>query len=216
MSFRQPDRRHRISPDRELKEDPLSDRTRARIGVAAIVIGLITVVVGAWLVHATEAPVVDELGNELFRLIPRGWFWTTISQVTALNGVLLVMAGATFGFIYNRTLTWSRATLGAALFVGLMIIVFGVIPNQMLTLAQGPLEMSSSRILITIPPALILGNDVSISYETLKDMIVGGYAFTNVIVVTIVMVAWQNYTRTKDEPKPVKISEYGRPIRVQH
>jgi hypothetical protein len=91
-----------------------------------------------------------------------------------------------------------------------------VIPNQMLTLAQGPLEWTGQRIFLTIPPVLVLGNELTITYETLKDMVVGGYAFTNLIVIAIVMVVWQNYYRSKDEPKPTRISEYGRPIRVEH
>jgi hypothetical protein len=62
----------------------------------------------------------------------------------------------------------------------------------------------------------VLGNEVSISFETLKDMVVGGFAFTNFIIVAIVMVVWQDYHRSKDEPKPTRISEYGRPIRVEH
>jgi len=186
------------------------------IGLAAIAIGLVTVIVGSWLVHATEAPVLDDLGAELYSLIPRGWLWVTIAQNIALGGVLLAMAGATLGFVYDRPLTWVTATLGAGLFTALMIIVFGVIPNQMLTLAQGPLEWTSARTLLTIPPVLVLGNELTITYETFKDMIVGGYAFTNLIVVAAAMVLWQNYRKKKDQPKPQRISEYGRPIRVEH
>ena len=158
----------------------------------------------------------DDVGTELYPLFPRGWFWTTASQFIALNGVVLMMAGTTLAFVWGRPLTWARATIGAGLFTALMVIIFGVIPNQMLTLAQGPLELTSQKILITIPPALVLNNELSISYETFKDMIVGGYAFTNLIVIAIVMVVWQNYHRTKDDPKPQRISEYGRPIRVEH
>jgi len=47
-------------------------------------------------------------------------------------------------------------------------------------------------------------------------MIIGGYVFTNLIVVAAVMVLWQNYYKKKDQPKPQRISEYGRPIRMEH
>ncbi len=130
--------------------------------------------------------------------------------------MILVLAGAALAFVYDRPLTWARAGFGAALFTGLMVVIFGVIPNQMLTLAQSELEWTSQRIFITIPPALVLNNDVSISYQTLKDMIVGGYAATNLIVIAVVMVVWQNYHKKKAEPPPTRISEYGRPIRVDH
>ncbi|GMQ84773.1 MAG: hypothetical protein BMS9Abin07_0338 [Acidimicrobiia bacterium] len=212
--IRRTDPAHTIGTDQE--EDSLSDRVKLGIGLAAIVIGLATVIVGSWLVHATEAPVVDDLGAEMYSLIPRGWLWVTIAQNIALGGVLLAMAGTALAFVYDRPLTWMRATLGAGLFTGLMVIVFGVIPNQMLTLAQGPLEWTSSRTLLTIPPALVLGNELTITYETIKDMIVGGYAFTNLIVVAAVMVLWQNYYKNKrDKPKPQRVSEYGRPIRME-
>ena len=84
-----------------------------------------------------------------------------------------------------------------------------------LTLAQGPLEWTSERTLLTIPPVLVLGNELTITYETFKDMVVGGYAFTTLIVVAAAMVLWQNYDKKKDQPKPQRISEYGRPIRVE-
>lgn len=213
------DFRSALSPrriQRDQEEAQLSDRLKLIIGLGMIVMGLVTVIGGSVLVHATEAPVVDDLGTELYALIPRGWFWTTASQFIALNGVMLVLAGATLAFVWDRPLTWARAVVGAGLFVALMIIIFGVIPNQMLTLAQGPLEWTSQKILITIPPALVLNNEITITAETLKDMIVGGYAFNNLIVIAIVMVVWQNYHRKKDEPKPQRISEYGRPIRVEH
>ena len=205
---------HRIRLDQE--EAQLSDRLKLIIGLGMIVIGLVTVLGGSVLVHATEAPAVDDLGTEMYALIPRGWFWTTASQFIALNGVMLMMAGATLAFVWDRPMTWARAMVGAGLFTALMIIIFGVIPNQMLTLAQGPLEWTSQKILITIPPALVLNNEITITAETVKDMIVGGYAFNNLIVIAIVMVVWQNYHRKKDEPKPQRISEYGRPIRVEH
>ena len=186
------------------------------IGLGTIALGLITVLVFSWAVHLTELPAIDELGNESYALVPRGWFWTTAAQFIAVNGAVLVLAGATIAFVWDRTLTWARAGLGAALFVGLMVIVFGVIPNQMLTLFQGPLEWTSQKIFLTIPPVLVLGNEVSISYETLKDMLVAGFVTQNVVIIAIIMVVWQNYHRTKDDPKPTKISDYGRPIRVEH
>ena len=186
------------------------------IGLGAIVIGLITVLAGSWLVHATEAEEVSELGVELYPWIPRGWFWATASQFIAINGAMLAIAGAAIAFVWDRPLTWARATIGAFLFTALMVILFGVIPNQMLTLAQGPLEWTGQKILITIPPVLVLNNEVAISAEMLKDMLVAGFTTTNVIIIAIIMVVWQNYHRKKDEPKPQRISEYGRPIRVEH
>lgn len=178
-------------------------------------LGLVTALAFSWLVHATEAAVTNELGQEIYRYIPRGWFWTTAAQFIAVNGVVIMIAGATVAFVWGRPLTWARAAFGAFLFTALMVIVFGVIPNQMLTLFQGPLAWTKQKIFFTVPPALVLNNDLSISYETLKDMLVAGFYTTNFVVVAVVMVLWQNHQRKKGEPKPQKISEYGRPLRVE-
>lgn len=197
------------------EEAPLSDRLKLIVGLAAIVIGLVTALVASWLVHATEAEVVNDLGVELYPWIPRGWFWTTASQFIAVNGVVIVIAGAAVAFVWDRPLTWARAAVGAGLFTALMVVFFGVIPNQMLTLTQGPLEWTGQKILVTIPPWLVLGNEVSISAEMLKDALVAGFATTNVFIVAILMVVWQNHQRKKAEPQPQKVSQYGRPLRVE-
>ena len=186
------------------------------IGVGAIVLGIITVLAFSWVTHLTEISELDEFGDEWWAYVPRGWFWTTAAQFIAVNGAVLALAGASIAFVWDRPMTWARAGVGAALFAALMIILFGVIPNQMLTLAQGPLEWTGQKILITIPPALVLGNEMSLSYETLKDMLIAGFVTQNFIIIAIVMVVWQNYQQRKDEPKPTRISEYGRPIRVEH
>ncbi len=212
--FQTASRRHRIALDQE--EERLSDSLKLAIGLGTIALGLITAITFSWAVHLTELAAIDDFGNEAYGWVPRGWFWVTAAQFIALNGVIMILAGAAIGLVWDRPLTWARAGLGASLFTALMIIIFGVVPNQMLTLAQGPLELTSAKILLTIPPALVLGNEVSITYETIKDMAIGGYAFTNLIIVAIVMVVWQDYHRKKLEPKPTRISDYGRPIKVEH
>ena len=66
--------------------------------------------------------------------------------------------------------------------------MFAIIPNQMLTLFQATLEWTPQKILVTIPPALVLGNEVAISYATLQQMIVGGYPVVMLILIATVMV----------------------------
>ena len=166
--------------------------------------------------RAKMAEIVDDLVAMNVRAVTfSGGGEPLIYPYLAETVVRLAEGGATLACGYERPLTWVTATLGAGLFTALMIIVFGVIPNQMLTLAQGPLEWTSARTLLTIPPVLVLGTELTKPYETCKDMVVGGYAFTTLIVVAAAMVLWQNYDKKKDQPKPQRISEYGRPIRVE-
>jgi hypothetical protein len=131
----------------------------------------------------------------------------------ALGGVFLMMAGATLAFLYQRKMTWARASVGAALFTGLMMILFGIIPNQWLTLTQAVWEWTPQKILITIPPELVLNNDVAISYAVVKDAIVTGYVVVTMGLVAFVMIKWQDHQKKVDSgPPPQPVSTYGRPM----
>ena len=171
---------------------------------------------GSAFVHAAESPVTDAFGNDLYAYVPRGWAWVTLGQIVALGGVLLMMAGITFALVYDRKLTWARASIGAAMYVSLMLILFAIIPNQWLTLAQSELEWTPTKTLVTIPPALVLNNDLSISYDALKDIISGTYSVIALILVAITMVRWQDRSKEKAKPasKPTPVSKFGRPMRV--
>ncbi len=119
----------------------VTDKKHLITGIALIVVGLVVAVCGSIVVHMSEAPEVDSLGRELFPNVPRGWVVVLFAQLVALGGVLIAMAGITIGFIWNRTLTWARAMLGAVVFTGLMFILFAVIPNQFLN--RSPLASSN-------------------------------------------------------------------------
>lgn len=192
----------------------MNERTRRIIGIGSVLVGLVVTILGSVVVHMAEAPGVDEFGVELYSLVPRHWILVTAAQSVALGGVLLALAGLTFAFIYNRKLTWARAMLGALLFTSLMMIIFGIIPNQMLTLFQATLDWSPQRIFLTIPPILVLNNVIEISYGTLKDVIVAGYASTMLLVVPIAMYQYQERAKRAEQPKPTPVSAYGRPLRV--
>lgn len=196
------------------QRSPVNERKHLIAGIALIAIGLVVTLGGSMLVHMAEAPDVDELGQVLYPNVPRGWVLATIAQTIALGGVLIAMAGITYGFIWQRSLTWARAMLGAVLFTGLMFILFAIIPNQFLTLTQATLEWTPQKIFFTIPPILVLNNDVSISYAALKDMISAGYVTALVLIVPIFMYKWQGREDKVDTPTPTPVSNYGRPMRV--
>jgi hypothetical protein len=155
------------------------------------------------------------VGRELYSWAPRGWIATTIAQSVSLGGVLLAMGGLTLAFLWQRRLTWARAALGAVLFVGLLTIIFGIIPNQFLTLTQSTLEWTPQRIFLTIPPFLVLGNEVAISYAALKDILLQGFVGTMLIGIPVFMYKWQERAKRADQPRPQLVSDYGRPLRVE-
>jgi hypothetical protein len=194
----------------------VTERKQLIAGLGLVVVGMVVAVVGAFLVHTSEAETVNEFGQEMFAGFPRGWQYAVAAQIISLGGVLMTMAGVAIAFIYGRTLTWARAMTGALLFAGLMFILFAVIPNQMLTFFQATLEWTPQKIFLTIPGFLVLNNDISISYAALKDMLVAGYVTTLLFVIPVFMYQWQVRMKKRREagPKPTPVSRYGRPMRA--
>ncbi|MFV1962410.1 MAG: hypothetical protein ACC654_04835 [Acidimicrobiia bacterium] len=193
----------------------MTGRKQITAGIAVILLGIVVTIAASVVVHMAESPAFDALGRELFPGVPRSWQLVTLAQLVALGGVLMSMAGATYGFLWERPLTWARAMLGALLFSGLMFIIFAIIPNQFLTLTQATLEWTPTKNFLVVPPILALNNEVSLSLSALKDMISAGYATTMLIVIPVIMYKWQVRATTKDVPKPTPISNYGRPLRVE-
>ncbi len=187
-----------------------------RLGLAAMMAGVSAAVLGALWAHFTALPVTDNLGRDIYPSIPRGWLWSLLGQIVSVGGVVLAIGGTALAFLYQRQMTWARAALGAALFAALMIIMFGIVPNQWLTLTQAQWEWTPQKIAFTIPSWLVLGNEVSISFAALKDMVSGGYAAGALAAVAFTMVRWQGRAArepTVPTPVPEPVSAYGRPLR---
>lgn len=192
----------------------MNERQHIIVGVGLIVVGFIIMLVGSVVVHTALAPEFDAFGQEVFPGAPRGWQIVLVAQIVAVTGVLISMAGATYGFIWQRRLTWARAMFGSLLFAGLMFILFAIIPNEFFTLTQATLEWTPQKILVTIPRAVVLNNEIAISYAALKDMIAAGYVTTLLILIPVLMVKWQERAKKEPTEKPAPVSDYGRPLRV--
>ena len=141
----------------------MDGRKQYTAGIVLILLGLIVTIAASILVHMAASAEVDEFGRQMFPGVPRGWQMVIVAQSIALGGVLIAMAGATYGFIWNRPLTWARAMFGALLFAGLMFILFAIIPNEFLTLTQATLEWTPQKTFLVVPTFLVLNNQISIS-----------------------------------------------------
>ena len=184
-----------------------------RVGILLMVAGTVLSLAAAFVVHLIGLPATNSFGVELYPAVPRGWLPNLIAQTISLTGILIAMTGATLAFLYKRELTWARATIGAFLFTALMMILFGVIPNEFLTLTQSTLDWSGLKQWITIPKPLVLGNDVSISAAAIKDLIGQGYILTVTAAIVIAMWKWQDYQKKlAEEGPPPEVSKYGRPV----
>lgn len=198
----------------------LTEKQRTRLGAAALLIGTLLLAVGVAIAHyalfpetefidGVEVPLqVDYLG-----WIPRGWLWVTLGQLIGFAGSQLMIVGSLFLWFVGRKLTWARATFGAFIAWIELVLIFGVVASEWLNLTQGPLEFTSQRIAFTIPPWLVLGNQVDISYAFIKDAISGTY---NVIMIGVVIVfsyKIQDWGKKKPETAGEdKQSVYGRPL----
>ena len=188
-------------------------RNYFRLGLGATVAGTAVSIAGALFAHFTELPLTNNVGAEIYPAIPRGWGWVLIGQTVSLTGVMMVLAGLTLAFLYKREMTWARAALGATLFSALMMIFFGVIPNQWLTLTQSTFAWTPQEIAFTVPEFLTLNNEVAISYAVVKDVVLQGFVGTALIGTPIFMYWWQGYTKRVEEAPPVEpVSRYGRPL----
>lgn len=182
-----------------------------------MVVGTGLAIVGALWAHFAGLPEVDEVGREIYPAIPRGWAWVLVGQLVSLGGVFVLMAGTALAFLYEKKMTWARSAIGALLFTTLMIILFGVIPNEWLTYTQAVWEWTDQKLWIQIPPALLGGNEVNISAAAIKDIVAGTYVLVATAGVAAAMIAWQRRdeiqaARDKKRAEKTSVSTYGRPL----
>lgn len=193
----------------------MTEQRRTLIGIGGLVVGTVTVVVGLMIAHFTNLPTEDALGNEILPSIPRGWVLYTTGQLIAVGGSQVIVGAVVFGWLWERPLTWVRAGIGSLVAWYQLVLYFGIIPSEMLNLAQGPLEWTS-RTAFTIPSWLVLNNEVAVSWTTVKDAVVAGY-YTNAFIVLVVGIYLaQEWIKKRADAAPVvELSTYGRPLRKE-
>ncbi len=188
-------------------------RKLQRIGYGLFALGSVLAILGALFAHFTGLSEFDDVGREIYPSIPRGWLYEVIGQLVSLGGTLMVIAAIPIAYVYKRPMTWARASLGSLSFVSLMMILFGVIPNQWLTLTQSVWEWTPQKILVTIPPALVLGNEIEISMSALKDIVSATYVMITLGAVAVTMYKYQEMVKAGEKAAPPPpVSEYGRPL----
>ena len=200
----------------------MTEQQRKRLGQAGVVAGLALFVAGVLAAHFTGLPDTDSLGRELYPGIPRcAWFedaggacWVipTLSQLVALVGSQLLVAGILVGWVLGRPLTWARATVAAMLTTLEAIVLFGIVPNQWLSLTQGTFEWTSQKVAFTLPKWLLLNNEVSVSYGAIKDIVSGTYSAGLLGAILIGAYQLQERAKRAKQPQPQKLSGYGRPL----
>jgi len=199
----------------------LRDSRRKSIGWAMLGVGTLLLAVAVWWIHFSSFPqteIVDGVEVDVvlssFDWVPRGWFWKALGYVAAFAASQLMLAGAALIWVLNQRLTWSRAMFAAFLAWIELLLLFGIVPSEWLNLAQTDLDWSSQRVALTIPPFLVLGNQVDISWAVVKDLISTGWHLVMIPAVAIFALQVQRMYegRPASAEKPEQKSPYGRTL----
>lgn len=199
----------------------LSDSRRKLIGSTLLVVGVVGLILAViwihWssfpkteLVDGVEVPVVVDQLNWW----PRGIYWKAAGYLIVLGSMTMSLVGATFLWVLNQKMTWARAAVAAFItFLGL-VFFFGMVPSEWLNFAQTDLDWSSQRIALTVPPILVLQNDVSISFGAIKDAIQMGYSLGMLGFAGFLAIQIQKMKegRPASAAPAEKKSPYGRPL----
>jgi hypothetical protein len=199
----------------------LSDQQRNRIGGLLLVLGTLGLAAGVVLVHYAALPeerlvdgVMQPVDAGFFQWIPRGHWWKFGGYVVAFGGSQLMLLGATLVWVLNQKMTWARAAFTAFLVWIELVLIFGVVPSEWLNFSQTDLDMAPQKVALTIPPWLLLGNEVQVSQAALKDAISGVYHI--VMLGAAIVFAYKVQDVGKRRPAAAapeaKWSPYGRPL----
>ncbi|MDP9145838.1 MAG: hypothetical protein M3N43_14310 [Actinomycetota bacterium] len=190
----------------------LSDGRRKSIGWGLLGLGFVTLVVAVLLIHYSSLP--PEIDAGAFDWVPRGSIWKGIGYLIAFGASQMLVVGAFFVWVLNQKMTWARAVFAAFATWLELVIIFGMVPSEWLNFAQTDLDWSSQRVSLVIPPWLVLGNQVEISYAVIKDSISMGYHIVMLVAAPVFALQLQKmkHGAPVSADKPESRSPYGRPL----
>lgn len=150
--------------------------------------------------------------------------WFTVGHLVALVGSQLMLAGVAIALILGRKMTWALAAFAGFLTFTELILLLGTLPSEWLNLAQGPLGWTEQNVafprenhwpwLVDTWNAIMLNNNVSISWGFLKDFISINLnmAFLTAIIVFAYKVQDWGKPLPEEEAPEAPVSPYGRPL----
>ena len=199
----------------------LSDSTRKKAGWGMLLLGTVLLAVGVGWIHfssLSETVMVEGVAVPLvvdyFNWWPRGVLWQGAGYLVVFAASQMMIGGAVFLWVLNQRMTWSRAVFTAYLTWLELVIIFGMVPSEWLSFAQTDLDWSTQRVALVVPPILVLGNSVEVSYGMLKDSISMGYHLVMLGAGAVFALEVQKMRkgRPATAEKPEKKSPYGRPL----
>ena len=199
----------------------LSDARRRSIGGGLLVLGILGVILGVIWIHWSSIPKTELVNGvetdvvvDFLNWWPRGTIWKGLGYLVVLGATTMVLIGACFLWVLNQKMTWARATVAGMIAWVTLVFFFGMVPSEWLNYAQTDLDWSGQRVALTIPPILVLGNTVEISYSVIKDSISMGYHLVMLGVAAVLALQLQKIKegRPASAAPAEKKSPYGRPL----
>ena len=199
----------------------LSDARRRSIGGGLLVLGILGVILGVIWIHWSSIPKTELVNGvetdvvvDFLNWWPRGTIWKGLGYLVVLGATTMVLIGACFLWVLNQKMTWARATVAGMIAWVTLVFFFGMVPSEWLNYAQTDLDWSGQRVALTIPPILVLGNTVEISYSVIKDSISMGYHLVMLGVAAVLTLQLQKIKegRPASAAPAEKKSPYGRPL----
>ena len=199
----------------------LSDARRKSIGAGLLILGILGLGLGIVWIHWASYPdtiLVDGVSTpytvDFLDWFPRGTVWKGIGYLIVLGTTTMALVGAIFLWVLNQRITWARATVAALITWLALVFFFGMVPSEWLNYAQTDLDWSSQRVAVSIPPFLVLGNTVDISWAVIKDSISMGYHLVMLGAAAGLAIQIQKIKEGRPAgAAPVeKKSPYGRPL----
>jgi hypothetical protein len=190
----------------------LSDSRRKAIGWGLLALGFGALVIGVIWIHYTSLP--EEVDAGFFDWIPSNHLLKGIGYLVVFGASQMLVIGALFVWVLNQRMTWARALFAGVIAWVELVIIFGMVPSEWLNFAQTDLDWSSQRVAITIPPALVLGNEVEVSYAAIKDSISMGYHIVMLAAAAVFTLQLQKMKqgRPASAERAAPTSPYGRPL----
>ena len=139
-------------------------------------------------------------------------------MIAFATSLILALLGDAAVLLYGkrrkpgRLLTWGEAMAAAVFAFTLMMLWYGIVPHQWITLADTEWKWRSDRILFG--PGNLLKPDrfvpFTITYQSLRDLVVLVIYGAGLTLHVFHWVSWQNRSKTKAAVVPS--SQYGRPL----
>ena len=128
----------------------------------------------------------------------------------------------------GKALTWGEAFVGAVWVFGILLMIYGIVPDRFLRWADGELKWRSDAVGIPVGPFHFLGNKQNVLFgdgvtfygrgrilvtkQVIRDILVSGIYIIFGLAQIFLWLWWQKRGTPKPATPELETSAYGRPL----